>query len=261
MTSAPKGADLPPTAREALAVYTGAFLLLWFVFVPWQRQDLVVGLLATQWLGMMGMVVGLAWHRRRPLAAMLALRPPSRAALLGAVLLGATAWGAVAVLSEWLVPVPREVLEQLRRALVPPDGSRPLVANLLLVAVTPAICEEALFRGVILRGLATRLAPPVAIVATGVLFGIFHLDLYRLLPSTLLGILLTWLAWQSRSLVPSVVAHFLNNAILITLATMGAEDRLAKLGAGASAGLFAASLALVVGATLLVRRGARRSQL
>jgi sodium transport system permease protein len=254
-------ADTPPTAGEALAMFAVGFLLLWFVFVPWQRRNLVVGLLATQWLGMLGLVVVLARLRRRRLAAMIALRRPPGGVLAGAAVIGASAWAVVALLSEWLVPVPREVIEQLRKALIPEDGRRPLVVNLLLVALTPAVCEEALFRGAILRGLATRMAPAAAIVCTGVLFGIFHLDLFRLLPSTLLGILLSWLAWRTGSLIPSMAAHFINNAILITLTTYRVEDRLAAMGKPVSAAVFAGALLLVVGGVVLVRRGGRRSQM
>jgi sodium transport system permease protein len=246
--------EQPPGAGEALVLFTVAFALLWFVFVPWQKRDLVSGLLATQWLGMLGLVALLARITRRPLTAMIALRRPSRRALWGAVIIGASAWGAVAMLSEWLVPVPREVIEQLRRALMPENQSRGLAVNLLLVAVTPAVCEEALFRGVVLRGLATRMAPSAAVAVTGVLFGMFHLDLWRLFPSTVLGILLSWVALESGSLVPSMVIHFLNNAILVTLASLGIERRLGALGRGAGATLFLVCLVLVAAGVLLVRR-------
>jgi sodium transport system permease protein len=254
-TRAPQPADSPPTAGEALLALSAAFLLLIFVFIPWQKQNLVRGLLVSQWLGMLGVVAVLARVTGRKLGPMIALRAPRPATALAAVLIGAGAWGAVAMLSEWLVPVPKEVIEQLRRALVPQDQSRGMAANLLLVALTPAICEEALFRGVVLRGLATRLAPSAAIAVTGLLFGLFHLDLYRLFPSTVLGVLLSWLALTTGSLVPSIIAHFLNNAILITLATWGVDQRVDQLGKGAAAALFIGSLAVTSAGIWLVWRG------
>jgi sodium transport system permease protein len=247
-------ADQPPSAGQALLLFTVAFVLLWFGFVPWQKRDLVSGLLASQWLGMLGLVVMLARLSRRPLAAMIALRRPSARAVVGAVIIGASAWGAVAMLSEWMVPVPREVLEHLRRALMPEDQSRGLALNLLLVAATPAVCEEALFRGVVLRGLSTRVAPSAAVLVTGVLFGMFHLDVWRLLPSTVLGILLSWVALETRSLVPSMIIHFLNNAVLVTLAHLGVERRLTSLGRVGGAVLFAVCLVLVAVGAFLVRR-------
>jgi membrane protease YdiL (CAAX protease family) len=240
---------------QALLLFIVAFLLLWFVFVPWQKRDLVTGLLATQWLGMLGLVALLARSSGRPLAAMIGLRRPAGSVIAGAVIIGASAWGAVAMLSEWLVPVPPQVIEQLRHALVPDDRSRGLAFNVLLVAATPAVCEEALFRGVVLRGLATRLTPAAAVVATGLLFGMFHLDIWRFLPSTVLGVLLSWLALESRSLVPSMIVHFLNNAILVTLMALGFERRLGSLGKGAGVAMFAVCGGLVAAGVLLVRRG------
>jgi sodium transport system permease protein len=255
---APVGVDDgAPSAGMALLAFTAAFLLLWFIFVPWQKRQLVPGLLATQWLGMFGVVVLLARVTGRSLPGLIALRRPHPQALLGAALIGASAWAGVAMLSEWLVPVPKEVLDQLRKALAPAEGQRGLLGNLLLVAATPAICEEVLFRGVVLRGLATRLAPSAAVVITGVLFGMFHLDVYRLLPTVTLGVLLSWVALESGSIVTSMVAHFLNNAILVTLAMSGLEQRLSRLGKPAGVAMLGVSLALVTLGVTLVRRARR----
>jgi sodium transport system permease protein len=249
--------DDPPSAAMALTAFALGFLLLVFVFLPWQKRNLVQGLLGLQYLGMLGLTVVMARVARRPLAGMIALRRPANASLAGAVLIGASAWAAVALLSDWLVPVPKEVIEALRKALLPEDASRGLAANLLLIALTPAICEEVLFRGVILRGLATRMAPSAAIVITGLLFGIFHLDVHRLLPTALLGILLSWLAFQSGSLVPSMVAHFLNNAILVTLSTSKLDERLGKVGGATGVAVFALAVVVLGVGVYLVRRGGK----
>jgi sodium transport system permease protein len=258
-SAAPRNASDEPSAGIALLAFTIAFLLLWFIFVPWQRRSLVQGLLATQWLGMFGVVALIARVTRRSLPAMIALRWPRPQALLGAALIGASAWAGVATLSEWLIPVPQEVLDQLRKALAPANGQRGLLANLLLVAATPAICEEILFRGAILRGLATRLAPSAAVVLTGVLFGMFHLDVYRLFPTVVLGVLLSWVALRSGSIVTSMVAHFLNNAILVTLSMSGLEQRLSKLGRPAGVVILVVSVALVSAGVTLIRRANRTS--
>jgi sodium transport system permease protein len=253
----PAPSDDPPSAGHALAAFAVAFLLLWFVFVPWQKRNLVSGLLATQYLGMLGLAVVLARRTGRSFAGMVGLRRPPATAVMGAVLIGASAWAVVSMLSEWLVPVPKEVLDQMRKALLPGDGSRNLLTNLLLVAATPAVCEEVLFRGVVLRGLATRLTPAGAIVITGVLFGMFHLNVWKLMPTALLGIVLSWVALESRSLVSSMIVHFINNGVLVTLSSLNMEEALARLGRGASAAIFAAAVVVSGVGVYLVRRGGR----
>jgi sodium transport system permease protein len=253
----PALSDEPPTAGHALGAFAVAFLFLWFAFIPWQKASLVSGLLGTQYLGMLGLTWILARLTGRSFTGMVGLRRPPATALLGALLIGASAWAVVAMLSEWLVPVPKDVLEQMRKALLPGDGTRGLAASLLLVAATPALCEEVLFRGVVLRGLATRLTPLGAIVTTGLLFGMFHLNVWKLLPTALLGIVLSWVAFESRSLVTSMIVHFINNAVLVTLSSLKVEDALARLGRGANAAIFAAAVVVSSTGVYLVRRGGR----
>ncbi len=246
----------PPavSAGEAMCLFAIAYLLLYFVFVPLQQKSLMRGLLLSQWLGLLGLVVLFARLRGRRIADVLELRRPPARALLGAGLMGASAWVAVGLLSEWLLPVPKDLLEQMRKALLPEDGSRGLMAVLFLTAVTPAICEEALFRGPILRGLSGRLSPPMAIVLTGLLFGLFHMDVWRLLPTAVLGVMLSWLAWRSGSILPSMLAHALNNGVLLVLSSRHLDDRLAALGRPGQALVFAASLVTVGAGIQLCRR-------
>jgi membrane protease YdiL (CAAX protease family) len=140
------------------------------------------------------------------------------------VLIGLSAWLVVGLVAEWILPAPKEVVEGLRHAIAPTDGGRGTLLTLFLMALTPAICEEALFRGPILRGLRTRLSPAGAAILTGLLFGIYHLDPWRLLPTAILGVALSGIALASSSIIPAMVAHFVNNACLILLARLHADD-------------------------------------
>jgi membrane protease YdiL (CAAX protease family) len=128
-----------------------------------------------------------------------------------------------------------------------------LVLAILLVAVTPAICEEALFRGPILRGLRTRFSPLGASVLTGLLFGAYHASVWRFMPTALLGFALSAIALAADSIVPAMLAHFANNACLILLATVGVADveALSPRRQLALAGL--AAVVLAAGAALMVR--------
>jgi sodium transport system permease protein len=180
------------------------------------------------------------------------LRRPTVRAVAGAVLIGLSAWAVIGMLVEWIAPAPKELVDHLRREIAPADGRRGLVVTLLLMALTPAICEEALFRGPILRGLASQLSPRAAALATGMLFGLFHFDIWRMLPTGLLGVVLSLIALRAGSIVPAMVAHFMNNACLITLAQLRLDDKMADLGRSAQAGMFgAAALVLATGAWLL----------
>jgi sodium transport system permease protein len=89
---------------------------------------------------------------------------------------------------------------------------------ILLFAVIPAICEETAFRGFILTGLERRHKTRSAILLSALLFGFLHvlLSLFQqLFNATLLGIVLGFLAVRSRSLLPGIVFHAINNALAI----------------------------------------------
>lgn len=239
-------------AGDALVLFALAFLMLYFVFLPIEKRHLVTGLLISEWVGLLGLVALYARMSGQRLASVLALTWPPPRVWLGAALIGCGAWAAVATLSEWLLPAPKAMLEELRKSLVPLDGSRGFFATLFLVALSPAICEEALFRGPILRGLRTRLGPGSAVLLQAALFGLFHLDVYRLIPSTLLGVLLGYLALQTGSIVPATIAHFCNNAVLVTLASFRLDQRMEHMSHRATTLLVMASLALTASGIALV---------
>ncbi|MCC5927440.1 MAG: CPBP family intramembrane metalloprotease [Bacteroidetes bacterium] len=95
--------------------------------------------------------------------------------------------------------------------------------TLFHVAVVPAICEEILFRGYVLRNFEKSMIPIVAIVLSGLLFGLYHIRLSQLLPLAVLGMLLAWMTLKTGSIWPAIAAHFANNASAVSLATFFPE--------------------------------------
>jgi sodium transport system permease protein len=246
-----------PTAGQALLLFGVAYVLLFFVLFPLQARHLVSGLLISEWAGMLGLVVIYARLAGRPLRQVIQLRRPSARALLGAALIGLSAWAAIGQLADWISPAPQELVESLRREIAPPGGQRGLLVTLLLMALTPAICEEALFRGPILRGLRSQLSPLAAAVVTGLLFGVFHVDVWRVIPTGLLGVILSLIALRTGSIAPAMLTHFLNNACLVTLTQLGLEQKMVNFSQTEQIGMFvSATLLLGLGGWLV--RGAGR---
>ena len=91
-----------------------------------------------------------------------------------------------------------------------------MLANIFLIAVIPAICEEACFRGALQPILIRSLKSPWAgIILTGIIFSAVHLQFQGFLPRMMLGILLGAVYWYSGSLWVSILAHFFTNAIQV----------------------------------------------
>jgi ABC-2 type transport system permease protein/sodium transport system permease protein len=104
----------------------------------------------------------------------------------------------------------------------------PLIV-LAAISLVPAICEELFFRGYLLSSLRGRLPAWLAIAFTAMIFGLFHASVggliivERVLSSMLVGVVLGWVAWSSRSVFPGMLAHALVNGFVVLLAYRG-ED-------------------------------------
>lgn len=91
--------------------------------------------------------------------------------------------------------------------------SRNLGVALLVGAVAVPLLEELLFRGVILSGLLRSQRPWVAIGQSALLFGLIHFNPAQSVSTALVGLLLGWLYYRTRSLGLCIALHALNNGI------------------------------------------------
>lgn len=94
-----------------------------------------------------------------------------------------------------------------------------LFVNLLVIAVTPAICEEFIFRGAVQRTIfRLKSNPHVAIWLSAAIFSTIHFQFYGFLPRLLLGAAFGYVYFWTGSIWYAVFAHFLNNAYAVSVA-------------------------------------------
>ncbi len=91
--------------------------------------------------------------------------------------------------------------------------SVPGVIAFLIVAVMPAICEEALCRGFILTSMRPLRREWLIILVMGLLFGVMHLDPMRFLATSILGAGLAFVLLKTKNILMPMLFHFLNNAL------------------------------------------------
>lgn len=85
---------------------------------------------------------------------------------------------------------------------------------LLVVAVLPALCEETLFRGIILEGIK-ELGTVAACLLGGLIFSVFHMNPPQTIYQFICGAAFTLLAIRAGCVWPAVLAHFINNAVIV----------------------------------------------
>lgn len=130
-----------------------------------------------------------------------------------------------------LFPDQMKVSEQLNNIIKSSGG---LFTQIILFALVPAICEETLFRGFILSafrdkktfGQKNEKHIMFAIVVSGILFGIMHLDFIRIIPTSILGMVMAYNVYKSKSIFTSVGIHFFNNLLSVLSVNFGVQAML-----------------------------------
>ena len=205
-----------PTPAFALTAFALVLVLTFYGSLLLKSSGTMATLLVTEYGFFLAptllLVAGFGFAFRRTLA----IRRPPLLGLVAAVLIGSSAWAVAAGLLIRLLPPPESLVRALEQLLLLDGAPAPLWLVWLIIAVTPAVCEECFFRGLVLSGLR-RLGPWPALIVCALLFGLAHSSIYRLLPTFFIGLLLSWLVWKTGSVWTGIVAHALNNGIAATL--------------------------------------------
>jgi sodium transport system permease protein len=252
-----------PTPGEAL-IFVGAVAVIFFLGArPLALAHGETGLVLAQVFFLAAPALLFVLLGRFTAAGTLAIRMPSSRAL-GAgflIILGGIPIGwLVAWLQGFVLEIPYELLEALQQMVMAQDRNR-LLWLLFLVALTPAICEELVFRGVLLGSLRGRLGMIQSIVGSAFVFGAFHLSFetaIRFLPTFWLGLLLAYVTWHTRSIFPAMLMHFVNNAVVVLLVSTPALRQMFADPAGQPPWLLvlAGPFLLVLGVRMLRSSGA-----
>ena len=99
---------------------------------------------------------------------------------------------------------------------LPMDNFGWLILNIILLAGVPAILEELIFRGVILNGYKKLGAVP-AMVITSLLFALIHGSVQQFVFPFLFGLILSFAALKTGTVLAPIIIHFVNNALVVIL--------------------------------------------
>ncbi|MDX1624725.1 MAG: CPBP family intramembrane glutamic endopeptidase [Gemmatimonadota bacterium] len=253
--------DLPRTVGLLLATLVLAAILAvgtMVAFPNWPemlRMALPTELALVAAIGWAVARTRLGWRR----ALLLGRLEPATLLPLGLVLIGAiTVFGELYVVMQKLVPVPAAFEETLRE-LLRISGPVDFAVTVGVAVVVAPILEEALFRGVVLQGLARSRGPRAAVGWSAIFFSLFHLyNPWQILPTFFLGLVLAWVVMTTRTLLSGILVHGAFNAISLGIYAGSVGDAPGGISpqwfvAGLVAALVLGSLSLLVGMAWLER--------
>ncbi len=96
------------------------------------------------------------------------------------------------------------------------EGAGVIVVIMIITLVAP-ILEEIFFRGFVFQTMAGKWPKWLAFVISAAIFASIHLEFQVFMPLFLLGLILNWMFFKSKSLYPGIFFHIVNNSIAISL--------------------------------------------
>lgn len=106
----------------------------------------------------------------------------------------------------------KKLIEEAYKLIASSSSLPELMFVIVVIALVPAFAEEILFRGLVQRSFERGIGPAAGVLITGLIFGLYHLNPFSVVPLIALGIYLGFLAMRANSLWVSIAAHFFNNA-------------------------------------------------
>lgn len=189
-----------------ILIMTAFFLLC----VPMQMYWGIAGLAGTELL-LLVMALVFAKVMGFPLRTLFPVKKPSILPVIGTILI----WFSSYLLDMVLILIQYRLfpmkMEQLNSGLSDIMTSVPFILSIFLIAVMPAVCEEAVHRGVIIHTLYPIRKKWLVVVIMGIYFGLFHTDPLRFLPTAVMGAALSYIMLETENMVYPSLFHFVNN--------------------------------------------------
>lgn len=157
-----------------------------------------------------------AWYMKADLKKLFSLKMPGIVKFAGGILLFVGAFlieNVVMVYLAEIFPSMNETASSLNDMI----KSAGLIPALFVVGFTPAIAEEAAFRGFLFGTLKEKYPKKIwiGIIVSAVVFGLYHMNLLQFFGACIIGSAMAYMVYKSESILTSSVVHCLNNSFSV----------------------------------------------
>ena len=177
-----------------------------------------------QWLGMgrsligelilLGIAVGAVAVFGGKFRSVFPIHKPKLTEVMGTILIYLGASQAISVVTMIEMYIAPEMVTETSIGLSSMFTSSSMIVAIIVVGIAPAICEEAVFRGVFFNSIWNQTHGKwIPILVTAAVFGLFHGSIIRFFPTFLLGIVLGYLVYETNNMFYNVMFHAINNII------------------------------------------------
>lgn len=152
-----------------------------------------------------------------------------------------------------LLPEMPAFLEEALKSLT----NGPLWTSLVCVSIFAPLFEEWLCRGIVMRGLLSKMNPTGAICISAAFFAVLHMNPWQAIPAFILGVLFGYVYYRTGSLKLTMLMHCVNNTMATIFSRIpsfeDAETFMDVLSPWKYAGAYIACILILASAIVIIR--------
>lgn len=198
---------------QGLLFFVLVMLVMYFVCSWMQYYWGMAGLAATELL-LLCMAVLYVWILKADFKEVFPFRKLEAAPFFGTILVWIGGYLLIMVVSAVLMYLFPDAYFAVSEGLEEFMADTNPLAEFFITAFMAAVCEEAVTRGVIQTSFYPIKSKWAVILLVAVIFGIFHMDPIRFLPTVLLGGMMAYVVYETRNLFYGMLFHFVNNGFI-----------------------------------------------
>lgn len=223
---------LSPESDDSILVYLIMLPVFFFVMNNLQKVGLGQSVIISQWgLFFLGSILFLKYFKIN-LKSSLSLNNPGAKNLLVCFLLTPICFLTVVYFQAFLKYLGLSGYEQETvDVMANLTNEYTFLGTICIISLTPAVCEEVFFRGLILSGLKKGFSTKGCILLQAIMFGVAHYSIFRFAGTAFMGALLTIVLIRTRSIYCTAIMHFTFNSFscLLWAYGVGESDALEKI--------------------------------
>lgn len=207
--------SIKPNIFSGIIIFIAVLFMLVYVASPMQLHFGILGFVITEVILLFCGLIPIFFYRLK-LQDVLPFKRTSLRQIIGTLLLWFGSYIVILLVSLILFYLFPNGMSSTNHSIVNFYSNLSYPLALVVIAVLPAICEEILHRGFIQYTFHKVKNKWIVILSIGIIFGIFHLDPYRFLPTTILGMVLAYIMYETKNILLPILFHFINNAVSVS---------------------------------------------
>lgn len=210
-----------------------------------QSKDLIIGLLITEYIIVMLPSLLYLKLKKKPLRKTLRLNRIKIIDGIRVVLITIFSYSLAVFLQAVFITILNSYTSIEPNNVALPNNPSQLLVAFLVMAISPGICEEIMFRGVMLDGYKS-MGPRRAILLSSFLFAIMHMTIANFVGTFFLGIVFGVMVYKTDSIYSAIIGHITNNTIALGLGYLLTNPNFSDLNIERLSSYFLAVLILAV---------------